>query len=152
MQDHFGPRLKMLHCWTDQTITGALAEMELTSAQGHILIYLSHRSEPPCPKDIEEVFHLSHPTVSGLLSRLEKKEFICIKPDENDKRCKRIYLLPKGEACHQRMHNVILETEARLIQGFTPEEADIFARLLDRSIENMGGSIRHYGKEEKTTC
>ena len=152
MQNHFGHRLKMLHCCTDQAMTNALAEMELTCAQGHILVYLSHRQDAPCPKDIEEVFHLSHPTVSGLLSRLEKKEFIAIKPDENDKRCKRIHLLSKGEACHQRMHEVIQETETRLIQGFTAEEAETFARLLDRATQNMGGKLRHpWQKEEKTT-
>ena len=152
MPNHFGPRLKMLHCCTDQAMTNALTEMELTSAQGHILVYLSHRQDAPCPRDIEEVFHLSHPTVSGLLSRLEKKEFIVIRPDETDRRCKRIYLLPKGEACHQKMHDVIRETEEKLVQGFTPEEAEIFARLLDRAIENMGGTLRHpWQKEEKTT-
>ena len=58
---------------------------------------------------------MSHPTVSGLLSRLEKKEFIVIRPDETDRRCKRIRLLPKGEACHQKMHDVIRETEEKLV-------------------------------------
>ena len=76
MKKHYGPRLKMLHCCTDQAITSSLAEMELTAAQGHIMGFLAHQKEPPCPRDIEEAFQLSHPTVSGLLSRLEKKEFI----------------------------------------------------------------------------
>lgn len=142
MNTYIGPRLKMLHCCTDQAMTNALAEMELTSAQGHILVYLSHRTTPPCPKDIEDVFHLAHPTVSGLLNRLEKKEFIRLLPDEKDKRCKRVYLLPKGEACHQRMHEVIRDTEARLTQSFTPDEQRQFTALLDRAIQNMGGELR----------
>ena len=70
---HYGPRLKILHCSTDQAITNALTEMDLTAAQGHILVFLAHRDTAPCPKDIEEFFHLSHPTVSGLLTRLERK-------------------------------------------------------------------------------
>lgn len=149
MKTHYGPRLKMLHFCTDQAITNAVTEMELTAAQGHILSFLSHRSTPPCPRDIEEAFRLSHPTVSGLLSRLEKKEFIAIRPDEQDKRCKRIYILPKGEACHQKMHETIADIEHRLVQGFSPEEQEQFLALLDRAIENMGGHLhRPCHKEE----
>lgn len=149
MKKHYGPRLKMLHCCTDQAITNALTEMELTAAQGHILGFLAHRADPPCPRDIEEVFHLSHPTVSGLLNRMEKKEFIAIRPDERDKRCKRIYLLPKGEACSQKMHQTMLSIENRLVQDFTPEEQEVFTRLLDRAIQNMGGHYcRPFHKEE----
>ena len=149
---HLGPRLKMLHFCTDQAMTNALAEMDLTCAQGHILVYLAHQQVAPCPKDIEEVFHLSHPTISGLLSRLEKREFIAIRPDAHDKRCKRIFLLAKGEASLQKMHSVVLDTETRLVQGFTPQEEETFTRLLDRAIENMGGSpFRIPETEDKTT-
>ena len=70
---HYGHHLRILHWQFDQTVSGALAEMDLTAAQGQIMGFLSHRKTPPCSRDIEESFHLSHPTVSGLLSRLEKK-------------------------------------------------------------------------------
>ena len=149
MKKHYGPRLKMLHFCTDQAITGALAEMELTAAQGHIMGFLARSKEPPCPRDIEEAFHLSHPTVSGLLSRLEKKEFIAIRPDASDRRCKRIYILPKGEACNQQMRSTIQDIEDRLVQDFTPKEQETFIRLLDRAIQNMGGhQCRPFHKEE----
>ena len=131
----------MLHCCTDQAITNALAEMELTAAQGHILAFLSHQPKPPCPRDIEEVFHLSHPTVSGLLNRLEKKEFIAIRPDESDKRCKRIFILPKGDACNKKMRSTIQSIENRIVLDFSPEEQETFTRLLDRAIQNMGGQL-----------
>ena len=126
----------------EQSITSALEEMDLTAAQGRILGFLAHCPSPPCPRDLEEEFHLTHPTVSGLLSRLEKKGFLQLCPDESDRRCKRIYVLPKGNACMETMHSTILDTEARLVQGFTPEEKVQFARLLSRAIENMGGNPR----------
>ncbi len=141
MKDHLGPRLKYLHFCTDQAITDAVSALDLTAAQGHILSYLSHSPQPPCPKDIEDAFHLSHPTVSGLLSRLEKKEFIAIYPDENDRRCKRIRLLPKGEACHQQIRRIIDDTESLLTDGFTPAEKETLFLLLDKAIDNMGGHL-----------
>lgn len=150
MKEFLGPRLKYLHFCTDQAITDAVSAMDLTAAQGHILSYLSHHPQPPCPRDIEEAFHLSHPTVSGLLQRLEKKEFIAIRPDETDRRCRRIFLLPKGEACHQKIHAVIDATEQSLIHSFTPQERAEFTRLLDKAIANMGGNpCKHCQKEEK---
>ena len=147
MHQHLGPKLKHLHFYTDQTITEAVSAMDLTAAQGHILSYLSHHPQPPCPKDIEDAFHLSHPTVSGLLSRLEKKEFIAIRADEADRRCKRVHLLPKGEACHQQIHTVIDLAEESLVQGFTPEERAELLRLLDKAMANAGGPYKNCQKE-----
>lgn len=149
MKDHNGPRLKVLHLCTDQAITQALEQMELTAAQGRILCFLAHSSQPPCPKDIEQTFCLSHPTVSGLLARLEKKEFIRICPDAQDKRCKRIHMLPKGEVCHQRMHQVIQDTEQRMVRGFTPEEKRLLTALLDRAICNMGANVCNLSPKEE---
>ncbi len=133
----FGPRFHVLHCRVQQSLTNALAQMELTGQQGRILGYISRCDQPPCPRDVEETFHLSHPTVSGLLSRLEKKGFLKLEPDLDDKRCKRIYLLPKGEACNQVIRETISATEAQITQGFTAEERAQFLSFLDRVIENM---------------
>lgn len=127
----------------------ALAKMELTASQGRIMGYLAHRSEPTCAKDIEEAFQLSHPTISGILSRLEKKGFIRSIPDEQDRRCKRIIMLPKGRACNERIEQAIRENECRLVKDFTPQERETFSQLLDRAITNMGGApCKPFSKED----
>lgn len=140
MANHYGRMLRILHWCTDQSMTAELEKMELTAAQGHIMGYLAHHDEAPCPRDIEQEFKLSHPTVSGLLSRLEQKAFIELRTDPDDRRYKRIYILPKGRECHDRMHQTILRNEERLVQGFTEEEKQLFADFLNRAIENMGGN------------
>ena len=140
---------RVLHCAVSQTMTEAFGEMELTSAQGRIMGHLARRKRPPCAKDIEEEFHLSHPTVSGLLSRLEKKDFIEFRPDEKDGRCKRIYVLPRGLACHERIHKTIQENEARIVRGFTPEEKAQFADFLSRAVRNMGCDPNFHLDEEE---
>lgn len=141
MHSHFGARFRMLHSCTDQQISHALAQMDLTAAQGHIVGYIARAKQPPCPKDLEEFFQLSHPTVSGLLNRLEKKEFIEFRPDPNDRRSKRIYLLPKGMECHERIIRTIQQTEQKIVTGFSEDEKAIFSRLLNRAICNLGGSV-----------
>ncbi len=134
---HFGPLLRFLHCAMDQSVTLTLEAMDLTASQGHIMGYIAHREAPPCPKDIEDAFHLSHPTVSGILSRLEKKGFITLTPDEKDRRSKRVRLLPKGSECVSRVHQAIFRSEEQMVLGFTPEEQVQFRALLERAISNM---------------
>lgn len=142
----------MLHGCTDQAMTAALAQMDLTAAQGHIMGFVSHAPQPPCPRDIEEAFQLSHPTVSGLLRRLEKKAFLELRQDPQDKRCKRIYILPRGEACNQHMHESMEAIEEQIVRNFTEDERELFAQFLDRALSNMGGTLRrpHHFPQERS--
>lgn len=149
MHLHFGHLVRILHWCTDQSMTATLEQQELTASQGHIMGYLSRQTEAPCPRDIEAAFHLTHPTVSGILSRLEQKGFIQQRPDPNDRRCKRIYLSDKGLQCHDTMYRIILENEERMVQDFTQEEKELFLSFLHRAIANMGGGpCQHQTQEE----
>lgn len=147
---HYGHMLRLLHCSISQRMNNALADLELTSSQGRIMGYLAHCSQPPCPRDIEEQFQLSHPTVSGLLARLEKKDFIRLMPDPIDRRCKRIYIQPKGLSCMESMHRTIAGIEQELVTGFTPEEQQQFRDLLRRATQNMGADLCHHNPKEES--
>lgn len=149
MRRHYGHYLRILHGCTDQFLSAAVTQMDLTPVQSRVVGYLAHRSEPPCAKDVEEEFQLSHPTVSGILSRLEKKAFVEFRPDPADRRCKRIYVLEKGWEHIGQIHRIINENEDRIVDGFTEEEKQQFAAFLERAIRNMGGHPCHH-KEEKT--
>ena len=139
----------MLQSCTEQTLTTAMEEMELTAAQGHLMGYLIHSREPRCPRDVEKAFHLSHPTVSGLLSRLEQKGFVELRTDPEDRRFKRIYLLPKAWQLDERISRTLEGNERKMTDGFTQQEREEFAALLQRAIHSMGGELRcQHGKEE----
>ena len=118
-------------------MSNALEQMDLTASQGRILGYLNHAKEPLCPRDIEQTFHMSHPTVSGLLARLEKKGFLELRSDPTDRRCKRIFLLPRAQECFTLMDQAIEQNEQQMVKGFSPEEQELFRKLLDRAIYNM---------------
>lgn len=138
----------MLQSCAEQTLTAAMEEMELTAAQGHLMGYLIHSREPRCPRDVEKAFHLSHPTVSGLLSRLEQKGFVELRTDPEDRRFKRIYLLPKAWQLDERISRTLEENERKMTDGFTQQEREEFAALLQRAIHSMGGELRCPGEEE----
>ena len=138
MQTYCGHLIRILHCCSSQVMTAALADMELTAAQGRILGYLAHCQTPPCPRDIEEFFGLSHPSVSGTLSRMQKKGFLEFRPDEIDRRSKRIYLLPKGKECHDQIMERLHRLENTITDGFSPEETAQFSDFLNRAMKNVG--------------
>lgn len=150
MRRHYGKYIRILQGCTDQIMSTAVARMDLTPVQSRVMGYLAHRPEPPCAKDVEEEFQLSHPTVSGILSRLEKKDFVEFRPDPADRRVKRIYVLEKGREHIEQIHCVIRENEERIVSGFTEEEKEQFASLLERAIRNMGGCSCHPHHKEET--
>lgn len=148
MKRHFGHRFRILHWCTDQRMTEALAQMELTSSQGRIIGFIARSDTPPCPRDIEAFFGLSHPSVSGTLARMEKKGFIQLRADQTDHRCKRIYILPKGIECHSRVMQTIDEMETLIVKDFSEAEQALFSDLLNRAIHNLGGECCLPPKED----
>lgn len=136
---HFGHRFRVLHWCTAGLLNEAVAQFELTASQSRILGYIATQESAPCAKDLEDFFHLSHPSISGVLKRLEQKQFIELRCDPDDHRCRRIYLLPKGQECHEMTVRQIEHIEAMIVKDFTPEEQEQFYAYLTRAITNLGG-------------
>ena len=119
-----------------------LQELDLTNAQGHAICFLTHADEPPCARDIESTFGLSHATVSGILSRMESKGFIEVCPDPLDRRVKRLHLLDRGTDCSVSIAHHVEETERIMTEGFTAEELALFRSYLGRAISNLEQLVR----------
>ena len=137
---HLGHRVRILSQAIRQAIDRKLCDLDLTGQQSFIIRYLSERQgEVVYPKDIEQRFRLTHPTVSGLLARLEAKGFITCTPDPDDRRCKRVAETEKAEQCHRGIHDTFRALEQQTLRGFTAEETATLLALLDRAIENLSG-------------
>ena len=148
--NYLGHSVKKLHFLMDQLMNRKLQELELTGAQGHIIGFLRRAKDPPCARDMETAYGLSHATVSGILSRLESKGFIEQRPDPHDRRVKRICLQDKGTDCSESIRRHILESEGILAEGFTDEELEQFRSYLLRAISNLEQNVRenHCNREE----
>ncbi|MBQ2921421.1 MAG: MarR family transcriptional regulator [Oscillospiraceae bacterium] len=139
---HLGHTFKKLHFLLEQLMNRKLQELDLTSAQGHVIGFLRHAKEPPCARDLEMTFGLSHATVSGILSRMEAKGFIEVRPDPRDRRVKRICLLDKGTACSQSIARHIEECERIIMEDFTGEEMEQFRSYLTRVVQKLEHNVR----------
>ena len=147
---HLGHSFKKLHFLLEQAVNQRLLELDLTSAQGHVIGFLRRSAEPPCAKDMENAYGLSHATVSGILSRMEAKGFISQEPDPHDRRVKRLYLKDRGLACSESIWHHIEEIERSMTADFTPEELEQFRDYLSRAISNLDRQVResHSNREE----
>lgn len=136
--ENLGPRLRYLNNRITQYMDQQFLALDLTSTQSFILHDLVlHEGEAVYPKDIEKRFHLTHPTVSGVLQRLEAKKFILVEPDNTDRRCKRIRLTERARRCDAAVGQAFETLEAVMCSGMSGEEQRQLRRLLDLAAENL---------------
>lgn len=117
-------------------------EFGLTGNQAQILgcIQKADKDMEIFPSSLEKHLHISRPTMSGILKRLESKGFIIFAPSSKDKRYKKIVLTDKAAALDQRIHETILETEAQMVSDIAPEQIDMVRRLVIQMINNISDS------------
>jgi len=106
----------------------------LTFAQFKVLIYLDdHKDKIVTQKELEVDFKVSHPTINGIISRLENNSFIETKMiKEAGKQQKQIFLTEKGSATLLNMKENKLHDDIMLKKKFTPEEINQFFEYLKR--------------------
>ena len=108
-----------------------LKKYDLTKTQRDILGYLHFTDKNPViQKDIEEHFHISNPTVTGILNRLEQKGFIERKQSLKDKRVRTIVLTKLDNR-----NQVKIKKISMIFHGFyctlkIPEEKALFFRVV----------------------
>ena len=135
---NLGPRLRFLNNRITQYMDQQFLALDHTSTQSFILHHLSlHENEAVYPKDIEKKLHLTHPTVSGVLQRLESKDFIVIEPDRADRRCKRIRLTDRARRCDEAVGQAFETLERLMCSGMSEEEQQTLLRLLDLATKNL---------------
>lgn len=112
--------------------------VELTSSQVRVLKFLRGRcGEPTTQKEIEHHLMVSHPTIVGIVQRLEHKGFVRTQFDGADKRNKYIYLTKKEGELYEQMRSHHETMEALLTAGMTPEQVEQLRELLTMVYENV---------------
>ena len=114
-----------------------MSAFNLTSIQGDVLMYIlnCYQTREVNQLDIQSVFKLTNPTVSGIIDRLEEKEFVRRVRSEKDARYRRLLPLPKGEALAEELWRSAADAEAQFVKDMTPEEAAEFQRLLQIALK-----------------
>ncbi len=124
----------------DKDFDSRLAKFDLTGQQGRILFYIAKRTncdnQDVHQNDIEQEYHLSKSTVSGIVKRMEKKGVISI-----EKQHPYAVLKPTddGEKIIESLHLQKDDAVNQLLKGLSEKEKEQACKLLNKLIENMEG-------------
>jgi len=108
----------------------------ITSSQAAVLYQLWSK-EGLTQKEIQESLNLTAASVSGHVETLLSKELIYRQQDNEDYRCKRLYLTEKGKEFRMCSLETIREIEDALSVGFSEEEKVIFTIWLKKVYNNI---------------
>jgi DNA-binding MarR family transcriptional regulator len=117
-----------------------MKENDLTMSQCMVLEYIrSALPDTVSQRDVERHFNLQHPTVSGILKRLDKNAFITTSVNSEDRRVKDIYLTDKAKQmfCEIRKHQQ--QIDAVILRGLDTQQIQTLHQLLLIVLKNVTG-------------
>lgn len=115
-----------------------LAQHDLTLTQSRVLGYLDRNGGTATQKEIEGFLQVSHPTVAGVIGRMEQKGFVSCRPDPADKRSKIVCQTERAAAIAQDMHATIQATEQQMLRSLTPEQIAALESTLRTIYADLG--------------
>lgn len=129
--------LKVINKTLRTNANAHLKQYDMTLAQTRVLRLLKDAGGPMQLKQLEQYFEVKHPTMLGILRRMEMKNLIRITVNKQDKRSRDVTLLSKGEALCTHLRDHIRLNEAQLVNGFAPEEVELLRSMLERVQKNV---------------
>lgn len=129
-----------------QLLFRRLADHGIHPAQAFCLREVAH-NDGITQRDLAQTLHISRPTLTVMLQKMEKAGLVERRADAADQRFTRIHLTAEGAATHEQMHaimgDIVSLTTARLSQG---DQAELL-RLLTLLDDHMALAIAHEDPE-----
>ena len=117
-------------------VGAALAAVGLHVGQEMVLLHLWRR-HGLTPSELAERLGVEPPTVTNMLSRMERADLLERRRDPEDARCTRVYLTEKGRELREPVERCWQEAENRAFAGITTEEEALLRGLLVRVHDNL---------------
>ena len=125
---------------TDKIKINADADMRrhnLTLTQSRVLTFLEKKGGTATQKKIEEFLEVAHPTVVGIVSRMEQNGFVISWTDPDDKRNKLVKLTKRAEMLGREFESVISEHDRKMLAGLTDRQIEELKKSLMVIYENL---------------
>ena len=144
-----GAKFGVIHRAFRRELDAALREKELTGVQFAALRAierLEREGGEVSQRDVEALTRSSHPTMTEVLKKLEKKGFIEVRPSETDRRRKRIRRTDKARELDREALRVDEKTFERFTADLDEAQKAALGNMLDRLIDRACGGEKE-GRE-----
>ncbi|SFL44662.1 DNA-binding transcriptional regulator, MarR family [Lachnospiraceae bacterium KH1T2] len=109
----------------------------ITGSQIKLLIQLIENGNEMTQRELELKMDVSHPTVVGLVNRLEQNGFLKCCICTSDKRNKIVRTTDKALEVAKNIRDGYFEHERKMLDGFDNEEIKILHNMLTRLYKNV---------------
>ena len=114
----------------------------LTCSQYEILIYLvKNRDHEVNQQELCNALQVSHPTIIGLINRMEEKQLVARKVDPSNRRKRYVALLEKAERILQQARENQCRNDQLMLSGMSEEENEALNQLLTKVYDNMQSEL-----------
>ena len=125
-----------------------LFEYGITSQQWLILLHLANDpnlpffqqrnfERPVLASELAGFFNVSRANITNLINVLSEKKLIMQVSDSQDRRRKLLQLSEEGRELVQKLEPLRKAANENLFASFSPEEKELFLRLVERSVHYM---------------
>lgn len=109
----------------------------LTFTQSRVMAFLNRKGGQATQKEIEVFLEVAHPTVVGVVSRMEQNGFVRTWFDPEDKRNKIVALTTIADTVGIHLDEAAQEQDQKLMTGLSEEEKAELERMLRIIYQNV---------------
>ena len=110
---------------------------DLTFSQSQVLHLLSKNGGSVNQKRLQTMMNVSHPTMVGLVQRLESNGFVTTAPDIEDRRNKIVSATEEAMKFREEMIRSGESFNKAMLEGINDEELAVVTRVLNKMIDNI---------------
>ena len=114
-----------------------LKDCDLTLSQSRVLAFLNSCGGQATQKEIEDFMEVSHPTVVGIVTRMEQKGHVVSWIDPKDRRNKIVQITEQSAAIGRDMQRRVAANEKRMLESLSEEDIETLTGWLTTIYDNL---------------
>ncbi|MGN0629016.1 MAG: MarR family winged helix-turn-helix transcriptional regulator [Oscillospiraceae bacterium] len=114
-----------------------LRRYNLTLAQSRVLAFLNSCGGGATQKEIEVFLEVSHPTVAGIVSRMEQNGYVSCRMDKGDKRNKIVELTGQAKSMSIDMDRRVHINEQKMLASLSVDDVEHLREMLTVIYKNL---------------
>ena len=137
LERDIGYLIKNIHDKLKMKADADLKQYNLTLAQSRVFAFLHNNGGQATQKEIEVFLEVSHPTVVGIVSRMEQNGHVTSWIDDQDKRNKIVKLTEAAKALGIDMEHDISANEQKMLSSLSEADIEHLREMLAAIYKNL---------------